>query len=256
MTRGPWVISKASKAFGRDSQMFDSSFGWRFINPKMKELYGTDGMGTTAENLAEKFNISREDQDLFAYNSQKKAFSAQTSGRFSEEIVTVSIPQRKKEPILFKDDEFIKGNTSLQKRWNVSEKNPYTIIMNKINIPMIGLGTWLIPNDEVESIVKDAISLGYKHIDTAEVYRNEEGIGKALKVSGIPRDEIYITTKMWPGMFGQEESFQTFKGAIEACEQSLQLLQVDEIDLYLIHNPFAKENRLELWEAMHCFPQL
>jgi 2,5-diketo-D-gluconate reductase A len=144
----------------------------------------------------------------------------------------------------------IKGNTSLQKRWNISEKNPYTTIMNKINIPMIGLGTWLIPNDEVESIVKDAISLGYKHIDTAEVYRNEEGIGKALKVSGIPRDEIYITTKMWPGMFGQEEPFQTFKGAIEACEQSLQLLQVDEIDLYLIHNPFAKENRLELWEAM------
>ena len=72
MTRGPWVISKASKAFGRDAQMFDSSFGWRFINPKMKDLYGTDGMGTTAENLAEKFNISREDQDLFAYNSQKK----------------------------------------------------------------------------------------------------------------------------------------------------------------------------------------
>ena len=144
----------------------------------------------------------------------------------------------------------IKGSTSFQKRWNISEKNPYTIIMNKINIPMIGLGTWLIPNDEVEGIVKDAISLGYKHIDTAEVYRNEEGIGKALKASGIPRDEIYITTKMWPGMFGQEEPFQTFKGAIEACEQSLQLLQVDEIDLYLIHNPFAKENRLELWEAM------
>ena len=84
-----------------------------FYKSKDKDLYGTDGMGTTAENLAEKFNISREDQDLFAYNSQK-AFSTQTSGRFSEEIVTVSIPQRKKEPILFKDDEFIKGNTSLE----------------------------------------------------------------------------------------------------------------------------------------------
>ena len=114
MTRGPWVISKVSKPYGRDAQMFDSSFGWRFINPKMKEMYGVDGMGTTAENLAEKFNISREDQDKFAYNSQLKAFKAQSSGRFSEEIVPVSIPQRKAEPILFDNDEFIKGNTTLE----------------------------------------------------------------------------------------------------------------------------------------------
>ena len=144
----------------------------------------------------------------------------------------------------------IEGNSTLQKRWNISEKKSYNTIMNKIDIPMIGLGTWLIPNDEVEGIVKNSISLGYKHIDTAQVYRNEEGIGKALKASGISRNEMYLTTKMWPGMFGQEEPFQTFKGAIEACEQSLKFLQIDEIDLYLIHNPFAKENRLELWEAM------
>ena len=82
MTRGPWVISKVSKAFGRDAQMHDSSFGWRFINPKMKELYGTDGMGQTAENLAVKYNITREDQDLFAFNSQRKASRAQERGRF------------------------------------------------------------------------------------------------------------------------------------------------------------------------------
>ena len=114
MTRGPWVISKVSKAFGRDAQMFDSSFGWRFINPKMKELYGVDGMGTTAENIAEKYNISREDQDNFAYHSQLKAYQAQSLGRLSEEIVPVEIPQRKKEPILFKHDEFIKGNTKVE----------------------------------------------------------------------------------------------------------------------------------------------
>ena len=114
MTRGPWVISKVSKAFGRDAQMFDSSFGWRFINPKMKELYGVDGMGTTAENLAEKYNISREDQDNFAYHSQIKAYKAQSLGRLSEEIVPVEIPQRKKEPILFEHDEFIKGNTKVE----------------------------------------------------------------------------------------------------------------------------------------------
>ncbi len=115
MTRGPWVISKVSKAFGRDAKMHDSSFGWRFVNPKMKELYGTDGMGTTAENLAEKFNISREDQDLFAYNSQMKAAKAQQAGRFVEEIVSVSIPQRKKDPIIFDADEFIKSHSTLEK---------------------------------------------------------------------------------------------------------------------------------------------
>lgn len=114
MTRGPWVISKVSKAFGRDAQMFDSSFGWRFINPKMKELYGVDGMGTTAENLAEKYNISREDQDNFAYHSQLKAYKAQSLGRLSEEIVPIEIPQRKKDPILFEHDEFIKGNTKVE----------------------------------------------------------------------------------------------------------------------------------------------
>ena len=115
MTRGPWVISKVSKPFGRDAQMHDSSFGWRFINPKMKELYGTDGMGQTAENLAEKFNISREDQDLFAYNSQMKAAKAQASGRFDEEIVAVEIPQRKTDPIIFNRDEFIKPHSNLEK---------------------------------------------------------------------------------------------------------------------------------------------
>ena len=114
MTRGPWVISKVSKAFGRDAQMYDSSFGWRFINPKMKEMYGVDGMGTTAENLAEKFQISREDQDIFAYNSQLKASKAQCSGRFSEEIVPVTIPKRKADPIVFEHDEFVKGNTNLE----------------------------------------------------------------------------------------------------------------------------------------------
>ena len=114
MTRGPWVISKVSKAFGRDAQMFDSSFGWRFINPKMKELYGVDGMGTTAENLAEKYNISRDDQDNFAYHSQIKAYKAQSLGRLSEEIVPIEIPQRKKDPILFEHDEFIKGNTKVE----------------------------------------------------------------------------------------------------------------------------------------------
>ncbi|MEC9209903.1 MAG: 3-oxoadipyl-CoA thiolase [Bacteroidota bacterium] len=114
MTRGPWVISKASKPFGRDIQMYDSSFGWRFVNPRMKKLYGIDGMGNTAENLVEKYNISRKDQDAFAYNSQMKATKAQSEGRFDKEIVAVEIPQRKKDPIVFTKDEFIKEDTSLE----------------------------------------------------------------------------------------------------------------------------------------------
>ena len=114
MTRGPWVISKVSKPFGRDAQMHDSSFGWRFVNKKMKDLYGTDGMGTTAENLVDMYNISREDQDKFAYWSQMKAAAAQKSGRLAKEIVSIEIPQRKKDPIIFVADEFIKPKSSLE----------------------------------------------------------------------------------------------------------------------------------------------
>jgi acetyl-CoA acyltransferase len=114
MTRAPWIISKASQPFGRDAQMHDSSFGWRFINPKMKELYGVDGMGQTAENLADIYKISREDQDQFAFWSQMKATEAQNNGRLAAEIVPVIIPQRKKEPIIFDKDEFIKSTTTLE----------------------------------------------------------------------------------------------------------------------------------------------
>jgi len=114
MTRGPWVISKTSKPFGRDAQMHDSSFGWRFVNPKMEKLYGTEGMGQTAENLAEMYKISREDQDQFAYWSQMKAARAQQSGRLAEEIVAVEIPQRKKDPIIFDKDEFVRADTTPQ----------------------------------------------------------------------------------------------------------------------------------------------
>ncbi len=114
MTRGPYVIAKPSKGFGTDAKMYDSSFGWRFVNPKMQKMYGTDGMGNTAENLVEKYNISREDQDKFAYWSQMKASKAQENGRLAKEIVTVEIPQRKKDPILFSKDEFVKPGTTLE----------------------------------------------------------------------------------------------------------------------------------------------
>jgi acetyl-CoA acyltransferase len=114
MTRGPWVLSKASKPFGNDQEMYDSSFGWRFINPQLKALYGVDAMGVTAENLAEMYNISRDDQDLFAYNSQQKAFVSQQNGRLSKEIVAINIPQKRGDNLIFSNDEFIKGNSTLE----------------------------------------------------------------------------------------------------------------------------------------------
>jgi acetyl-CoA acyltransferase len=114
MTRGPLVLSKSAMPFGSDAKLYDSSFGWRFINPKMKQLYGTEAMGETAENLQEAHQISREDQDRFAMNSQLKAATARKNGRLGKEIVAVEIPQRKKDPVIFDQDEFIKANTTMK----------------------------------------------------------------------------------------------------------------------------------------------
>ncbi len=114
MTRGPWVISKVSSPFGNDAEMHDSSFGWRFVNPKMTDLYGSDSMGVTAENLVEMYRINREDQDRFAYGSQMKAARAQDEGRLGQEIAAVQIPQRKGDPVIFDQDEFIRPDTSME----------------------------------------------------------------------------------------------------------------------------------------------
>ena len=114
MTRGPWVMSKSASAYGNDSKMYDSSFGWRFVNPKMKELYGTHAMGETAENLVDQFGVSREDQDKFALWSQQKATAAQKSGRLAEEIIAVEIPRRKQDALIFDQDEFIKPTSTME----------------------------------------------------------------------------------------------------------------------------------------------
>lgn len=114
MTRGPFVLSKASGAFGRDQQLYDSSFGWRFINPKMKEQFGVDAMGETAENVAEKYSINRADQDKFALWSQQKAAVATEKKRFEKEITPLDIPQKKGDPLVFSRDEFAKPKTSME----------------------------------------------------------------------------------------------------------------------------------------------
>ncbi|MBP8240205.1 MAG: acetyl-CoA C-acyltransferase, partial [Saprospiraceae bacterium] len=110
----PWVMSKSAHPFGRDMALHDSSFGWRFVNPRMEQLYGVESMGQTAENLAEMYAISREDQDLLALRSQQKAAAARQSGRLAMEIAPVSVPHGKKTPIIVSEDEFIKPDTTLE----------------------------------------------------------------------------------------------------------------------------------------------
>ena len=114
MTRAPYVMSKSSKPFGRDVELFDTSLGWRFINPALRDRYGTDTMGQTAENVAEQYGVSRDDQDAFAVRSQQKAFAARAAGRFAVEIVPLEIPQKKGAPKVVDTDEFIRGDTTIE----------------------------------------------------------------------------------------------------------------------------------------------
>lgn len=114
MSRAPLVMPKAETAFSRTAEIFDTTIGWRFINPKMQEAYGTDSMPETGENVAEEFGVSREDQDKFAWASQQKAKRAQDAGRFAREIIAVEVPQRKKPPIVVNTDEHSRPDTTLE----------------------------------------------------------------------------------------------------------------------------------------------
>jgi len=124
MSRAPLVIGKADNAFDRSQEMFDTTMGWRFVNKKLEQIYGTETMPETAENVAEQFNISREDQDKFAFWSQSKAKAAQEDGRLAEEIVPVLIPQRKGDDLVFEHDEHLRLS-SLEKLANL--KAPFRV---------------------------------------------------------------------------------------------------------------------------------
>jgi acetyl-CoA acyltransferase len=117
MTRAPFVMAKSSQPFSRSVEMFDTSIGWRFVNPKMRDSYGIDSMGQTAENVADQYGVSRADQDDFACRSQEKAAVARESGRFDREIAPVTIPAggKGKEPTEFARDEFLRPDTTLEK---------------------------------------------------------------------------------------------------------------------------------------------
>lgn len=113
MSRAPFVMGKASTPYDRSQMIEDSTMGWRFVNQQLKELYGVESMPQTAENVAEQFNISREDQDAFALRSQQRTAAAQKRGFFANEVVPVEIPQRKADPVIFNQDEHPRSSTTL-----------------------------------------------------------------------------------------------------------------------------------------------
>jgi 3-oxoadipyl-CoA thiolase len=218
MTRGPWVISKTSTAFGRDAQMFDSSFGWRFIHPKMKEMYGVEAMGETAENLAEKFTISREDQDAFALASQLKASKAQSEGRFAEEIIPVSIPQKKGDPIIFDKDEFIKPQSSIEtlSKLKPAFRNGGSVTAGNASGLNDGAAALLIAGDE--AVAKNGLKPLAKILSSAASGTEPRimGIGPveasklALKRAGLTLDHMDII-----------EINEAFAAQVLACTRSL-----------------------------------
>ncbi|GAA3781527.1 3-oxoadipyl-CoA thiolase [Corallibacter vietnamensis] len=201
MTRGPYVIAKPSSAFGTDAKMYDSSFGWRFVNQKMHEMYGSDGMGMTAENLVEKYNISREDQDAFAYWSQMKATKAQENGRLEKEILPVEIPQRKKDPIVFAKDEFVKPTTSkeiLAKLRPAFKKEGGSVTAGNASGLNDGAAATIIASEE--AVKKYNLKLLARIVSSAVVGVEPRimGIGpveasnKALAKAGLTMDDIDI----------------------------------------------------------------
>jgi acetyl-CoA acyltransferase len=115
MSRAPFVMGKADQPFSRKAEIYDTTIGWRFVNRLMKQQYGVDSMPETGENVAKEFRVSREDQDAFALRSQQRAVAAQQNGRLAEEIVPVTIPQRKGDPIVVDTDEHPRGDTTLEK---------------------------------------------------------------------------------------------------------------------------------------------
>lgn len=120
---------------------------------------------------------------------------------------------------------------------------------NGIGMPLVGFGTYQLSIDQAESCVREALKAGFRHIDSAEGYNNEEGTGKGIKAAGVSRDDIFITTKLFPGYKQWGTPEKTYKQTIETLKKQLKQLQLDHVDLYLIHAPLS-ELRLEQWNAL------
>lgn len=129
-----------------------------------------------------------------------------------------------------------------------------TRLTDEIAIPTVGFGTYLIPSDEAEAAVGCALRVGYRHVETAEGYGNEEAVGAAvrgfLEEEGLARDDIFVTTKLWPGNEAWGQTPKTYESTLESLDASLARLQLDHVDLYLIHAPFGADQRIEQWRAL------
>lgn len=198
MTRSPWVLSKSAQPFGRDSQLFDSSFGWRFINPEMKARYGVDAMGETAENLAERFEINRTDQDAFALWSQLKATKAQQNGTLAAEIIPIRIPQRKGNELVVEHDEFIKPNTTLEALQGLKPafRNPGTVTAGNASGLNDGAAALLLASEEALKTHNLKPMARFVGVGYAGVEPKYMGIGpveatrKALGHAGLTLDQM------------------------------------------------------------------
>ncbi len=212
MSRAPFVISKAENGFATDQKMYDSSFGWRFVNPKMEEMYGTEAMGKTAENLAEKYSISRERQDAFALNSQMKAAEAQKSGRLAEEISAVSVPRGRKETVLFETDEFPKPASSME-------------ILGKLK------GAFLKENSTVTAGNASGLNDGA----AAVIVASAEAVNK-YSLKPLAKIVASAVTGTEPGIMGI--------GPVEASRLALKRagLSLDEIDIIELNEAFAAQS--------------
>lgn len=223
MTRGPWVISKSDQPFGNDAKMYDSSFGWRFINPLMKELYGTEAMGETAENLVAKYKISREDQDQFALRSQQKA--AAGADILSQDITPVSIPRRKQDPLIFNTDEFVKGNSTIEglSKLRAAFKKDGSVTAGNSSGLNDGAAAMLIASDfgvrsyNLKPIAR-IVSSAVVGVEPAIMGIGPVGASKkALKKAGLTLDDI-----------GVIEINEAFAAQVLACTKELNLDADDE----------------------------
>ncbi len=145
---------------------------------------------------------------------------------------------------------FLSSNAERNNQLNQTEVNNLSIdSRSSINMPLVGFGTYQLSTEEAERSVREALNAGYRHIDSAEGYRNEAGTGRAINASGIARDDLFVTTKLFPGNEQRGAPEKTYEQTIETLKKQLIELQLDYVDLYLIHAPLAS-SRLAQWRAL------
>jgi 3-oxoadipyl-CoA thiolase len=213
MTRAPYALSKGATPFARDMQLFDTSLGWRFVNPKMKAKHGTDSMGETAENVAEQYKVTRADQDAFALRSQRKAAAARTSGRLAIEIVAVDIPQKKGDPKRVEHDEFIRADST-----------PEALARLKPAFRTDGKGSVTAGN-----------SSGLNDGAAALLLASEKGV-KEMRLAPVARVVASAAAGVEPRLMGM--------GPVPATRRVLQLagLTLEQMDVIELNEAFAAQS--------------